>query len=33
MIGAVGDELQMLFAYAVVVITGAVLLFDFVWKE
>jgi heme exporter protein B len=32
-IGAVGDELQMLFAYAVVVITGAVLLFDFVWKE
>jgi heme exporter protein B len=32
-IGAVGDELQMLFAYGVVVITGAVLLFDFVWKE
>jgi heme exporter protein B len=33
MIGAGGDEIQMLIAYAVVVITGAVLLFDFVWKE
>ena len=28
-----GDEIQMLIAYGVVVITGAVLLFDFVWKE
>ena len=30
---AVSGEIQMLFAYAVVVITGAILLFDFVWKE
>ena len=30
---AAGAELQMLFAYAVVVITAALLLFDFVWKE
>ena len=27
------DELQMLFAYAVVVITAALILFDFVWNE
>jgi len=32
-IQAAGDEIQMLIAYAVVVITGAILLFDFVWKE
>jgi heme exporter protein B len=32
-LGEGGDEIQMLIAYAVVVITGAVLLFDFVWKE
>ena len=32
-ISAAGDELQMLFAYGVVVITGSILLFDFVWKE
>ncbi len=31
-IQAAGDEIQMLIAYAVVVITGAILLFDFVWK-
>jgi heme exporter protein B len=30
---AVSGELQMLFAYAVVVITAAILLFDIVWKE
>jgi heme exporter protein B len=30
---AVSSELQMLFAYAVVVITAAILLFDIVWKE
>ncbi len=29
----VSSELQMLFAYSVVVITAAILLFDFVWKE
>lgn len=28
-----GSELQMLFAYSVVVITTAILLFDFVWNE
>jgi heme exporter protein B len=33
MLGEGSDEIQMLIAYAVVVITGAVLLFDFVWKE
>jgi heme exporter protein B len=27
------DELQMLFAYAVVVITAGIILFDFVWNE
>ncbi len=32
-LAAAGDEIQMLFAYAVVVITGAILLFEFVWKE
>jgi len=32
-IQAAGDEIQMLIAYAVVVITGSILLFDFVWKE
>jgi heme exporter protein B len=32
-IKAASAELQMLFAYAVVVITAALLLFDFVWKE
>ncbi len=32
-IAAVSAEIQMLFAYAVVVITGSVLLFEFVWKE
>jgi heme exporter protein B len=30
---AVGSEIQMLFAYSVVVITAAILLFDFVWNE
>jgi len=30
---AVTAEFQMLIAYSVVVITGAILLFDFVWKE
>jgi heme exporter protein B len=30
---AAGSELQMLFAYSVVVITAAILLFDFVWNE
>jgi heme exporter protein B len=28
-----GSELQMLFAYSVVVLTSAILLFDFVWNE
>jgi heme exporter protein B len=32
-IGAVSSELQMLAAYFVVVITAALLLFDFVWNE
>ena len=32
-VSAAGDEIQMLIAYSVVVITGSVLLFDFVWKE
>jgi heme exporter protein B len=30
---AAGSDLQMLFAYSVVVITAAILLFDFVWNE
>jgi len=33
MISDAGDELQMLVSYSVVVLTAAVLLFDFVWKE
>jgi heme exporter protein B len=32
-VASAAAEIQMLIAYAVVVITGAVLLFDFVWKE
>ena len=32
-LAAASSEIQMLFAYAVVVITGSILLFDFVWKE
>ena len=32
-ISAAGGELQMLVAYAVVVLTAAILLFDFVWNE
>lgn len=32
-IAAASSELQMLFAYSVVVITTAILLFDFVWNE
>jgi len=32
-LSAASSEIQMLFAYAVVVITGSILLFDFVWKE
>ena len=32
-IGAAAGELQMLFAYDVVIITASVLLFDFVWNE
>lgn len=31
--GKASSELQMLFAYSVVVITAAILLFDFVWNE
>ena len=30
---AAASEIQMLFAYSVVIITGSVLLFDFVWKD
>ena len=30
---AAGSEIQMLFAYSVVVITAAILLFEFVWNE
>ena len=33
MIREAGDELQMLISYSVVILTAAVLLFDFVWKE
>ena len=33
MIGEAGSELQMLISYSVVVLTAAILLFDFVWKE
>jgi heme exporter protein B len=33
MIRDAGDELQMLISYSVVILTAAVLLFDFVWKE
>jgi len=32
-ISAASSEIQMLFAYSVVVITGSLLLFDFVWKD
>ena len=32
-LSSASSELQMLFAYAVVVITASILLFDFVWSE
>jgi heme exporter protein B len=32
-LGAVSKELQMLFAYSVVVITASVMLFEIIWQE